>query len=69
MTGEKVDLNDGQDPWLSKEKALEFIAKAEEEGIKFPVKLDMLVLQTSDSLVKKGQSMKNLSKKILMEKS
>ena len=72
MTGEKVDLNDGQDPWLSKEKALEFIAKAEEEGIKFPVKLDMLVLQTSDSLVKKGQSMKksieeNTDGKIIIE--
>ncbi len=58
MTGEKVSLADGQWPWLSKEKALEYIEAAKADGIEFPVHLDMLVIETSDALTKRGQSMK-----------
>ena len=58
MTGESVNLADGQWPWLDKAKALEYIEKAKAEGVEFPVHLDMLVVETSDSLVKRGQSMK-----------
>ena len=58
LTGETVSLADGQWPWLSKEKALEYIEAAKAEGIQFPVHLDMLVIETSDRLVKQGQSMK-----------
>lgn len=57
-TGENVDLSDGQTPWLGKEKALKFIEAAKSEGIKFPVHLDMLVVETSDRLVKLAQSTK-----------
>lgn len=58
MTGDTVSLADGQWPWLSKDKALEYIEAAKAEGIEFPVHLDMLVPETSDRLVKQGQSMK-----------
>lgn len=58
LTGEEVDLTDGQDPWLNKEKALEFIEAAKAEGIEFPVHLDYLVLETSDNLVNQANSMK-----------
>lgn len=58
MTGEEVDLNDGGSVWLSKEDALAHIEAAKEDGIEFPVHLDMLVPETSDSLVKRAQSMK-----------
>ena len=57
-TGETVDLGDGQYPWLDKEAALAYIEAAKAEGITFPVHLDMLVSETSDSLVKEAQSMK-----------
>lgn len=57
-TGETVDLSDGQYPWLNKEAALGYIEAAKAEGIEFPVHLDMLVTETSDSLVKEAQSMK-----------
>ncbi len=72
MTGDEKDLDDGQWPWLSKEKALEYLAAAEEEGIQFPVHLDMLVIQESDRLVKQAQSMKqsieeNTDGKIIIE--
>lgn len=58
MTGEDRDLHDGIDTFLSKDEALAFIEKAKEEGIEFPVHLDMLVYETSDRLVKQAQSMK-----------
>lgn len=57
-TNENVDLSDGQNPWLGKEKALAFIEAAKKEGVKFPVHLDMLVVETSDRLVKIAQSTK-----------
>lgn len=57
-TGETVELGDGQYPWLDKEAALAYIEAAKAEGISFPVHLDMLVPETSDSLVKEAQSMK-----------
>lgn len=71
-TGENRNLDDGQEPFLSKDEALDYIAKAEKEGIKFPVHLDMLVTQTSDRLVKRAQSMKksveeNTDGKIIIE--
>lgn len=59
LTGETVSLVDGQWPWLSKDKALAYIDAAKEEGVEFPVHLDMLVNQDSDSAVKKAQSMKD----------
>ncbi|MBR4469939.1 MAG: peptide ABC transporter substrate-binding protein [Erysipelotrichaceae bacterium] len=58
LTGETVSLADGQWPWLSKEKALEYIEAAKAEGIEFPVHLDMLVIETSDAQTKRAQSMK-----------
>ncbi|MBR2829755.1 MAG: peptide ABC transporter substrate-binding protein [Solobacterium sp.] len=72
MTGEAVDLSDGQDPWLSKDAALDYIAKAEEEGVVFPIHLDMLVQETSKRLVDQAQSMKksvedNTDGKIIIE--
>lgn len=57
-TGETVELDDGQYPWLNKEAALSYIEAAKAEGISFPVHLDMLVLNSSDSLVKEAQSMR-----------
>jgi len=41
MTGTDISLADGQDPFLSKEKALAAIEAAKADGIKFPVTLDM----------------------------
>lgn len=57
-TGESVDLADGQDAFLNPEAALEYIEAAKAEGVVFPVHLDMLVIETSDKLVKQAQSMK-----------
>jgi oligopeptide transport system substrate-binding protein len=56
--GTKVNLQDGQWPWLSKEKALAYIEAAKADGIEFPVHLDMLVIETSVALVNQAQSMK-----------
>lgn len=58
VTGENRDLSDGQQAFYGKEEALAYIEKAKEEGVEFPVHLDMLVPETSDSLVKQNQSMK-----------
>ena len=57
-TGENVNLQDGEQPFLSKEKALEYIEKAKAEGIEFPVHLDVLVIETSDVATKRAASMK-----------
>ena len=56
-TGEDVDLSDGQYPWLSKEKALEHLAAAEKAGVKFPVHLDLLTIDTRKDLVNKANSL------------
>lgn len=69
---EPINLGDGNDPFLSKEKALAYIAEAEKEGIQFPVHLDMLVPETHKRLVEQGQSMKksiedNTDGKIIIE--
>lgn len=56
-TGENVDLNDGVNPW-DPSTALDYIEAAKAEGIEFPVYLDMLVINTSDRLVKQASSMK-----------
>lgn len=56
-TGEDVNLEDGQYPWLSKEKAAEYLAAAEKEGIKFPVNLDLITIETRKDLVNKANSM------------
>ncbi|MGB4984782.1 MAG: peptide ABC transporter substrate-binding protein [Erysipelotrichaceae bacterium] len=58
MTGEEVNLLDGQDPWLNKESALKFIEAAKKDGIKFPVSLDVMTIKTNDRLVKMENSMK-----------
>lgn len=41
LTGTDISLADGQDPFLSKEKALAYIEAAKAEGVVFPVTLDM----------------------------
>lgn len=57
--GEAVNLADGQDPFLSKEKALKYIDAAKAEGIKFPVRLDVLVIGDSSPVyVNRANSMK-----------
>lgn len=58
MTGEDRDLSDGQAAFYDPDAAKEYIEKAKEDGIKFPIHLDMLVVETSDRIVKKGQSLK-----------
>lgn len=58
IAGEKRDLSDGADPFLSKEEALAYIEKAKAEGVEFPVHLDMLVVDTSKRLTNQGQAMK-----------
>ncbi len=57
-TGESLNLGDTEEPFQSKEEALKYIEEAKKEGVEFPVHLDMLVVSTSDRLVKQGQSMK-----------
>ncbi|MDO4778101.1 MAG: ABC transporter substrate-binding protein [Tissierellia bacterium] len=57
-TGEKRNLNDGQDTFLNKEEALAYIEKAKAEGIKFPVHLDIIINETAQTLLKRGQSLK-----------
>lgn len=57
-TGENRDLSDGVDAFLSKEEALAYIEAAKEEGIQFPVHLDMLVNETSDTQTKRANSFK-----------
>lgn len=63
LTGETVSLKDGQWPWLNKDKALAYLDKAQEElGFEItaenPIHLDMLVIETSQRLLKQAQSMK-----------
>lgn len=59
LTGEAIDLSDGQDPFLSKEKALAYIEAAKAEGITFPVRLDVLVIgDNSPVYVNRANSMK-----------
>lgn len=57
-TGEDVDLTDGHYEWYDPDAAKQYIAAAKEEGIEFPIHLDMLVPETSDRLVKQGQALK-----------
>ena len=42
--GTKVNLQDGQWPWLSKENALAYIEAAKADGIEFPVHLDRMLI-------------------------
>ena len=58
LTGETVDLSDGQTPFYSPEKAMEYVEKAKADGISFPIHLDMLVNETADILVKQANSFK-----------
>lgn len=59
LTGEEINLADGQDPFLSKDKALAYIEAAKKEGIKFPVTLDVLVIgDASPIYVDRANSMK-----------
>ena len=58
LTGNDYDLSDGQTPFYQPEKAKEFIEAAKADGIVFPIHLDMLVVETSDALVKQGNSLK-----------
>ena len=58
LSGERVDLSDGQTPFYSPERAMEYVEAAKADGIVFPVHLDMLVNETSDILVKQATSFK-----------
>lgn len=58
-TGENVNLNDGEEPFFGKENALSFIDKAKEEGIVFPINLDLITIETNDTLVKQANSFKH----------
>ena len=59
LTGEDIDLSDAQDPFLSKEKALEYIEAAKAEGVTFPVTLDVMVIgDKSQIYIDRGNSMK-----------
>ncbi len=57
-TGETIELEDGQDPYNDKDKALAYIEAAKAEGIEFPVHLDLLVNQTSVALTNQALSLK-----------
>lgn len=56
-TGEKRNLSDGQDAFLSKEEALKYIEAAKAEGVEFPVHLDLPVIETDDTLMKRASSL------------
>ena len=58
-TDTPADLSDGQYAWLDKEAALAYIEAAKEDGIEFPVHLDMLVDETSKARSDRGRSMKD----------
>lgn len=59
LTGESLNLADGQEAFLSKEKALAYIEKAKAEGVKFPVILDMPVISNESPIrVKRANSLK-----------
>lgn len=56
LNGKRVNLKDGQYPWLNKEEAMKYIEKAKAEGVKFPVHLDLPVAETRKDLVNKANS-------------
>lgn len=56
-TSTPADIHDGQYAWLDKEAALAYIEAAKEEGIEFPVHLDMLVDETSKARSDRARSM------------
>ncbi len=59
LTGTDISLADAQDPFLSKEAALEYIEAAKAEGISFPVSLDCAYISGADQVyVQRAQSMK-----------
>lgn len=59
MTGEEINLNDAQDPYLSKDAALAYIEEAKKAGVTFPVKLDLLVISDSSPVyIDQAQSFK-----------
>ena len=58
LTGNEYQLDDGQTPFYNPDMAMQYIEKAKADGVKFPIHLDMLVVETSDSSTKQGQSLK-----------
>jgi len=54
-----VDLADGANPFLNKEKALEFIEAAKADGITFPVSLDLIIRDDAQAFSDRAQSMKD----------
>lgn len=44
LTGKEINLADGQDPFYNPEKAMEYIEAAKADGIKFPVRLDIMAI-------------------------
>lgn len=73
LTGLNYDLNDGHPAFYNPEKAKEYIAAAEAEGIKFPIILDVLMPgDRSEIFVNRAQSLKesietNTDKKIIID--
>lgn len=57
-----IDLSDGQDPWFNPEKAKKVFEEArkelEAEGVTFPIKLDLPVLETVPRQVNFAKSLK-----------
>ena len=58
-TGETRDLSDGVDAFYAPDEVQGYLDAAVEAGVSLPVTLDMMVIKTSDKLVKQSQSMKN----------
>ena len=54
-----VDLSDGQNPFLDKDKALEFIDAAKADGIVFPVTLDLIIRDDAQVFTDRALSMKD----------
>lgn len=56
----KADLSEGQDPFYNADQAKKYIeaAKAELSGVTFPIKLDLMVDESSKTLVAQASSLK-----------
>ena len=57
--GADFDLNDGVNAFYNVDKCLEYIAKAEAEGVVFPITLDIVIWDSSNAQGKRVNSMKN----------
>lgn len=59
ITGANLDLGDGHAAYFNPEKAKQYIAAAEADGIKFPIHLDVLALSDQGQIyINRAESMK-----------